>query len=172
MIRIARDTTRFPFLARCTPNAAIELGDARLLLADRRGKSFDHLLVDAFSSDSIPTHLITVEAMEIYLRNLTAHGSVLFHISNRHMELASVVAAIAARKGMVAYTRTDKRPLDPDNMFRYPSIAVITARSESDIAAIVQNPDWHKVTVPPDTKAWTDDHANVLGAIWRKYQGH
>ena len=102
IVRIARDPTLFHFLSECRPDVPITLGDARLTLADAPDGSYDIIYVDAFSSDAIPIHLLTSEAMALYLRKLRQHGIVVMHVSNRHLELASVVAGIAASNGLIA----------------------------------------------------------------------
>ena len=91
----------FTFLTECGPDVPIIIGDARLTLAEAPDGSYDVIVVDAFTSDAIPIHLLTREAMAIYLEKLAPHGIVLIHVSNRHLELASVVAGIAAANGMV-----------------------------------------------------------------------
>ena len=100
-IRIARDRTLFRFLTECRPDVPIMLGDARLTLTEAPDGTYDLIIVDAFSSDAIPIHLLTREAMAIYLKKLSPHGIVVLHVSNRHLELASVVAGIAAANGLI-----------------------------------------------------------------------
>ena len=101
IVRIARDPALFSFLAECRPDVPIILGDARLTLAQASDAAYDLIIVDAFSSDAIPIHLLTREAMAIYLAKLKPHGLIVMHVSNRHLELASVVAGIAAANGLV-----------------------------------------------------------------------
>ena len=91
IVRIARDPALFSFLAECRPDVPIILGDARLTLAQASDAAYDLIIVDAFSSDAIPIHLLTREAMAIYLAKLKPHGLIVMHVSNRHLELASVV---------------------------------------------------------------------------------
>ncbi len=102
--RIASDPKQFSFLSTCAPNAAIVLGDARLTLTDQPSAKFDYLLIDAFSSDSIPVHLLTKGALEIYMSRLKPNGLLVFHISNKHMELQSVVGKLAQDAGLAAKT--------------------------------------------------------------------
>lgn len=82
----------------------ITLGDARLTIADAPDGTYDFIVIDAFSSDAIPIHLMTKEAMEIYKRKLAPKGILVMHISNRHLELASVVAGVANANGMAVRT--------------------------------------------------------------------
>jgi spermidine synthase len=98
-VSIARDPRRFAFLSRCLPQAPITIGDARLSLADTAPASVDLLVIDAFSSDSVPMHLLTREALHVYGRAVQRDGIVLFHISNRYLDLKPVIADLAAREG-------------------------------------------------------------------------
>jgi hypothetical protein len=100
--RIARDPEYFTYLRDCAPDARIVTGDARLMLVGEPDASFDVLVLDAFSSDAIPVHLMTREAMEMYFRKLAPGGLLAVHISNRYLDLAPVVAATAQRAGLVS----------------------------------------------------------------------
>src|SRR5262249_41540963 len=91
-VGITAEHQRFTFMASCTPQAPIILGDARLKLAEAPDGAYDFIMVDAFSSDTIPIHLLTREAMAVYLAKLAPHGMIVMHVSNRHLELSSVVA--------------------------------------------------------------------------------
>ena len=104
VVRLARDPARFRFLSECAPNAEIVLGDARLTLT-ASAQQFDLIVLDAFSSDAIPVHLLTREALRGYLARLSPQGIILMHISNRHMELAKVVAAVGAAEGLIVSAR-------------------------------------------------------------------
>ena len=101
VVRIAKNPKRFSFLTECRPDVKIVIGDARLTLSDQPDGQFDMILIDAFSSDAIPTHLLTKEAMAIYKRKIKPDGLILMHISNKHMALASAVAGIAKANGLV-----------------------------------------------------------------------
>ena len=102
MVRIARDPTLFRFLSACGPDMRIVLGDARLTLA-ASPERYDLIVLDAFSSDAIPVHLLTREAFAGYLSRLTARGVIVLHISNRHMALWRPAAAVGGAEGLVAY---------------------------------------------------------------------
>ncbi len=107
VVQIARDPRFFSFISSCAPGLPVVLGDARLTLA-ASPERYDLIVLDAFSSDAIPVHLLTREAMAGYLARLAPGGALVMHISNRHMELGSVVAAVAAAEGLVAYLKEDQ----------------------------------------------------------------
>src|SRR5690606_3097493 len=87
VVRVAQDASLFTFLSDCAPNADVIVGDARLELAKQPPAAYDLVLADAFSSDSVPTHLITSEAMQLYLDRVSENGVVLIHVSNRNLAL-------------------------------------------------------------------------------------
>ena len=93
--RIARDPDLFTYLKDCSPQISVRIGDARLTLASAPGRYYGMFILDAFSGDSIPIHLLTQEAVELYLSKLVPEGVLLFHISNRYMNLAPVIDRVA-----------------------------------------------------------------------------
>ena len=107
MVRIARDSQLFTYLNNCVPDADIHIGDARLSLAQVPRGQFDVLLIDAFSSDAIPMHLLTREAFGVYRRALGPDGILVVHISNRYVNLLPVLASEARRGGWAAALRSN-----------------------------------------------------------------
>ncbi len=95
VVRIARDPARFRYLSSCRPDADIVMGDARLTLAKEPPAAFDYVVIDAFSSDAVPVHLLTVEALDLYISKVNPDGLVALHVSNRHLDLVSVATAVA-----------------------------------------------------------------------------
>jgi hypothetical protein len=170
VVRIARNPKLFRFLTECAPQTPIVLGDARLTLAASPEK-FDLIILDAFSSDAIPAHLLTREALAVYLAHLSPHGAILFHVSNRHMELASVVAAVGALEGLIAYGKEDRNVFDFNETFRANAHVVVLARDVADLGDLPTRPGWDRVS-NTGVAPWTDDYANVLSAIIRRKFGH
>ena len=168
MIRIARDPYLFSFLWLCRPVATITLGDARLTLADAPDGAYDLIVVDAFSSDAIPIHLMTREAMAMYKAKLAPHGMLVMHISNRHLELASVVAGIAAANGLITYIDDSTDIDEAANPYKYSGTVAAVARSEEDFGLLAQSRDWELKTPDPAQWVWTDDYSNIVGAVLRK----
>jgi hypothetical protein len=167
VVRIARDPARFSFLSRCAPDVPIILGDARLTLADTADGTFDVLVIDAFSSDAIPVHLLTREAMAIYRTKLAPGGIALVHVSNRHMELASVVTGIAEANGLVSRAIDSDRGED-ESGHKFSSQVVAVARNDADFGSLAQSDDWKLEEADPDQRVWTDDYSNIVGAVIRK----
>jgi len=165
IVRIARDRNRFTFLTACAPDIPIVLGDARLSLTDAPDGNFDLILVDAFSSDTIPAHLLTKEAMETYLRKLRPHGVVALQVTNRYLELVSVVAGIAQANGLLARTNPDEEEDDDANIFS--STIVACARTDEDFTTLVSSGGWTLAKPDPGQWVWTDDYSNVIGAMIR-----
>jgi len=174
VVQISRNENRFTFVSRCTPQAPIILGDARLKLAEARDGAYDFIAVDAFSSDTIPIHLLTRQPMQVYLSKLATRGMVAMHVSNRHLELASVVAGIAAATGLKTRTNpgTSNDERDHKGDYKFPSTVVIAARDDKDFDALGEpDLDWPVGQPPPGQRVWTDDYSNLLGAIIRRIRG-
>jgi hypothetical protein len=168
IVRIARDPKLFNYISDCAPDVPIVLGDARLRLADAPDGSYDMIFVDAFIGAAIPLHLLTREAMALYLRKLKPHGIVAMHVSNYNLELASVAAGIAEANGAIArvYDGGDVEE-DANEQHWVPRVAAI-ARRDADFGALVTSPFWPIRKRDPNQRVWTDDYSNVFGAILRK----
>jgi hypothetical protein len=168
IVRIARNPKLFTFLSICRPDAPILLGDARLTLAQAPAAAYDLIIVDAFSSDAIPVHLLTREAMAIYLAKLSPHGLIVMHVSNRHLELASVVAGIAAANGLITLVNDSNDIDEISNPYKFAATVAAVARSRQDFGPLAQSRDWELTA--PDAKqwVWTDDYCNVFGSVLRK----
>jgi SAM-dependent methyltransferase len=174
MVEIAR--TRFTFLKSCAPQARIILGDARLSLSRLAPHSLDILAVDAFSSDAVPMHLLTQEAIGVYRRVLAPNGLLLVHISNRYLNLAPVLAA-AARTGGWAAAGFSYEP-SIEEVAHNLSVSIWVAMSP-DAAALerlklASGPDriaWKPLKPWPGFEGWTDDHASILPILegWQSW---
>jgi SAM-dependent methyltransferase len=180
MIEIARDRKIFSFIDRCAPDVTITLGDARLTLADVPKGKFDILALDAFSSDSIPLHLLTKEAFAIYRRALKPDGLLLVHISNRYIDLNPVIAAEAKTGGWLAALRHDSPTermlgegsraslwiaLSPDGA----KLAELTGKLDDRKSERYTPDQWIKLDSAGNARPWTDDYASVLPhlSIWK-----
>jgi len=167
VVRIARDPRLFTFLSVCAPALPVVVGDARLTLTAST-QLYDLIVLDAFSSDAIPVHLLTREAMAGYLTRLQPAGALVLHISNRHMELGSVVAAVAAGAGLVTYLKEDDRPDTALIDYKMNALVAALARSPADLGALPRLPGWREVKPDARIAAWTDDYSDIFGAILRK----
>ena len=170
VIRIARDPKSFRFLSVCAPEAKIVPGDGRLTLA-ASSERYDVIVLDAFSSDAIPVHLLTREALAGYLSRLKPGGVIILHVSNRHLELASVAAAVGASDGLVAYYKEDDRANNMAADYRANALVVALARSVADLGDLPSRRGWQRLTPRSDVAAWTDDYSDVLRALLRKKLG-
>jgi SAM-dependent methyltransferase len=157
---IARN--EFTFLADSKAQIELALGDARLTLEREPPQNFDVLAVDAFSSDAIPVHLITKEALGVYLKHVRADGIVAFHVSNRFLNLIPVVARLAKEHGAHAVLVSDD-PDDEDESLRSRSDWVLVSR---DPAALAREAIAEAGAKPaedrPGWRTWTDDYSNLI----------
>ncbi len=166
MVGIAKDARRFTFLSGCAPEARIVLGDARLTVARQAPASLDLLAVDAFSSDAVPMHLLTREALGVYGRALQPSGLLLIHISNRYLDLKPVLAANAQSSGWQArilrYDPTfEERVLEE----AHPSVWVALSRDAAILDSLARtgpDPGWQRLRADPDFAGWSDDYATIL----------
>jgi hypothetical protein len=168
VIRIARDPHRFEFLSRCAPETPVIAGDARLTL-DASTDRYDLIVLDAFSSDTIPVHLLTREAVAGYLSKLSPHGVILLHISNRHLDLAPVVANVAQSLGLAAFAREDNSAGDLLTTLKANARLVVLARDAADAGSVAGN--WTPLQPDRSSALWTDDYSNILGVMLRKKFG-
>src|SRR5262245_60370943 len=168
IIRIARDSGLFSFLSECRPDVPIILGDARLTLADAPDGAYDLIVVDAFSSDAIPIHLLTREAMAVHLKKLSPHGMVAMHVSNRHLELASVVAGIAAANGLITRVNSGADVDESAHPYKFSGTVAAVARSEDDFGPLAQSREWEVQEPDPKQWVWTDDYSNIVGSVLRQ----
>jgi hypothetical protein len=170
VVDIARDPKQFGFLSHCQPRAEMIVGDARLTLANAAAGSFDYLLIDAFSSDAVPTHLMTAEAFRLYLSKLTPNGVLALHISNRHLDLAPVVAAgMATIPGYNAVLVVDV-PNNPGNDTA-PSRVVLVSRDEAVVISALKLSGAKRLEPTDGVHAWTDDYSDILSALVRGWTG-
>jgi SAM-dependent methyltransferase len=171
VVRLAQDKSKFRFLSDCAPQTQIILGDARLTL-DEAPTQFDGIVLDAFSSDVVPVHLLTREALGIYLKRLADGGLLVFHLSNRYLELASVVAAVAATHGLITYVKLDRTVTPASNAvtMHENSLVAAVARREEDLASLTsQRSGWKRYEAEASVQPWTDDYSNILSALWRHH---
>jgi hypothetical protein len=166
VIRIARDPQRFTFLRDCKPDAKIVLGDARLTIADAADARYDVIVVDAFSSDSIPVHLLTREALRIYVSRLNPGGIIITHISNNHLDLTGVVTETAASEKLIARLYDEDEVQGGDPMIKFSTVMVL-ARAEEDFGLLK---DWELQTPEPGEYPWSDDFSNLLGPLIAKFR--
>ncbi len=168
MAQLATDRTRFRFLSDCEAKSDIVLGDARLTLAQQDRLS-DVIVVDAFSSDAIPMHLLTREAIGVYLSKLAPHGALVMHISNVIVELGDIVARIGAEHGLVTYVVTDL-PTGKENELASGSKVAVLARSKDDLQTLLNGDrTWTAVTPPASYPLWTDDRSTIFTALAAKW---
>ena len=170
---IAENPRYFTFLRDCAPQATIVLGDARLKLGEARDGEYRLIVLDAFSGDSIPMHLMTREALQLYLHKLAQGGIIAFHITNQHLDLAPVLANLAQNANLVSWieddsTLTEQQARDGKLGSRW----VAMARSKDDLAHLVTSADslasWNTLEEQMNVRVWTDDYSNLLTVIrWR-----
>ncbi|WP_053221147.1 fused MFS/spermidine synthase [Methylobacterium indicum] len=166
--RIARDPEKFRFLSACGPDMPVVLGDARLTLAEAPGGEnpggFGLLMIDAFSSDAIPAHLLTREALALYLAKLSPTGVLAMHITNRHLDLGRIVARVGAEFGLSTFVAREAFAFDPVR-FRAAGTVAVLARDPAHLGTLAADPAWERIAPDRARRPWTDDFSNILQAM-------
>ena len=168
--RVARTPTYFTYLRDCPPAKRIVLGDARLSLVQEPDSSYDFIVLDAFSSDAIPVHLMTREALALYLRKLAPGGSVAFHISNRYVDLEPVLAELARDARMAGIVGADTAVTEAQRAaLKMNSTWVVLSRRATHHAPLLRQPGWRVLAPSADVTMWTDDFSNIFDVYrWRR----
>ena len=162
--RVARDT--FSFLDGCGGTERVVIGDARLTLADTPAGGHDLLVIDAFTSDAIPVHLVTEEALDLYENKLSPDGLLAFHVSNRYLDMIPVLAALADGEGLTAMQRIDREVTRAQSLLgKTPSQWVLMSRERSQLQPLFDDPRWSEIRSSPSVRGWTDSYSNILSVF-------
>lgn len=166
--RIASNPAYFRYMSDCAKGPVdVVLGDARLTVAREPAGTYDLIHLDAFSSDAIPTHLLTVEALNVYFRALKPNGVLLLHISNRNLALEGPAAAAAKAAGATALVQRYRKPAGGNMLAANSTDVMILSRDPRALAAFAADPRWRPAN-DRGVRAWTDDYTNVAGALIAK----
>ena len=164
--RIARDNELFSFLRDCPGSFDVVLGDGRRSIDGRPPGGFGLIVLDAFSSDAIPVHLLTREALAVYTEKLQPNGVMAFHISNRYLDLEPVLGNLARAAGLSCYAQRDTN-VTTRHYVKTRSHWVTLAREPAHLGAVPHDSRWHACARDGE-RPWSDDYANVLGTLeWR-----
>ncbi|HEY0601076.1 fused MFS/spermidine synthase [Brevundimonas sp.] len=168
--RMSRDPRWFTYISDCAAGEVrTVLGDARLTLNREPAGSYDLLIIDAFSSDAVPTHLLTVEAIEGYLKLLKPNGVVLLHLSNRNLDITLPAIAAARALGKPSLHNLYLEDGSMPDMAIASTEALVISPSEAGLADFRTHPDW--AASPATTvRPWTDDYVNLFGSLWRAFR--
>ena len=166
VVEVAEDPRWFKYLSTCNKHAGMIIGDGRLSLGKEADQSFDLLIMDAFSSDAVPIHLLTREAIELYLRKLKDNGLLAFHISNRHLDLKKVLADHVNTLHLAGLMQEFK-PVNEVPLV-VPTDWVVISKQPDRLLRLQQSRlgHWQKLPLSFGVKPWTDDFTNIIG-IWK-----
>jgi hypothetical protein len=157
--RIGRDPRYFTFLRDCSPQIHVVLGDARISLKSTPDSRYGMFILDAFGADAIPIHLLTREAVQLYLSKLVDHGILVLHISNRYLDLQKVLGNVASDARLVALVENDTTDIRAGKL---PSTWVVMARTKDDLGALIGDPRWVLLKGDSNARVWTDDFSSIL----------
>jgi hypothetical protein len=163
--RIARNPALFTYLQDCGARCTVTIGDARISLGRVPPQQFGLIILDAFSSDAIPMHLLTREALSLYLSRLAPGGIIALHISNLHLSLSPVLGRLAEAEGLVALWQREPATAGSFADGKFPSEWMVLARDRASLGALAQDPRWSAPVVRTSTPLWTDDFSNILSVL-------
>jgi hypothetical protein len=164
IISLARNSQYFTYLQNCASGSVgVVEGDARLNLQNAPEGNYGLIVLDAFSSDAIPVHLVTQQALELYLSKLAEGGILAFHISNRSLNLKPILGDLAESKKLICIGFDDLKPGSFEG--KDPSQWVVMARSSPEISNLSINSQWERLNGRKGTRVWSDDFSNILRAI-------
>jgi len=165
--RIARDPRFFTYLQDCQAAAVdILLGDARFRLRDAPDHAYRLIVLDAFSSDAVPVHLLTREAIRLYRAKLAEGGLLAFNLSNRFVDLDPVIGRQAEDLGLSCRIRYDLHVSDDEKRAgKQPSIWAVMAATEGDLGSLVADSRWQSCTVRRGSAVWTDDYSDLASYL-------
>jgi hypothetical protein len=165
--RIAQDTRYFTYLKDSQADSLkIVLGDARLRLRDAPEDAYGLIVLDAFSSDALPVHLISREAIRLYVTKLAERGLLAFNLSNRYLDLDLVMARQAQDAGLVYRVRHDLRvSAEEKEAGKQPSIWAVMGLKETDLGSLADDPRWKRPAPRPHSAGWTDDYSDVASYL-------
>jgi hypothetical protein len=166
VVDVARDPSMFTFLRDCTPRATVTLGDGRLTIAKVPDRSYDLIVVDAFGGDAIPVHLLTREAIELYLAKLKPDGALLFNISNKYVDIGSVLGGEAGALDLASYVRTDLDVTTEEAALgKVQSAWLVMSRNDANLNGLPNMPGWQSQTASAQSPLWTDDFSDLLSVM-------
>lgn len=161
VIKVARDSRLFTYLRDCRCTATTIAGDGRLRLQEASDGGYGMIILDAFTSDAVPTHLLTREAIRLYVEKLRPGGVLVFNVTNRNLDLAPMLGATARVNGLAAVTAEDHRAETRESL---PSEWVVVARTEADLEPLRRrNERWQPIRA--DGPVWTDTYSSLLGVL-------
>lgn len=166
VVEIAENPAYFSYISQCNPKTRMVVGDARLSLEKEPDQKFDLYIVDAFSSDSIPIHLLTQEAIGLYFKKLKPNGILALHITNRHLALKKVLSDHAKRLGLSALIQEFKPSTDIPLVVATDWVVMANKPETLEPLRASNLGGWQKLPLYFDLKPWTDDFSNIV-TIWK-----
>jgi hypothetical protein len=166
VLHIAQNRNYFTYLSDCGAPVRVVLGDARRSLRNAPAHGYGLMVVDAFSGDSIPTHLLTREALALYMSKLAPNGIMVFDITNRYLDLHGVLAGLARDAGLACLMNDDVL-VSPEEtrQGKFSSWWVVMAHNAGDLGALVSDPHWRALRAAPGSPVWTDDFSNIVSIL-------
>ncbi|MFP4098604.1 MAG: hypothetical protein ACLFP8_08005 [Alphaproteobacteria bacterium] len=165
VVKIAEDPKYFTYLSDCGSPYDIIMGDARLSVEKQPDSLYDLILVDTFSSDSIPVHLMTTEAIKIYIKKLKSDGFVMVQVSNRYLDLEPVLSKIGEKIGLPAYAKLGKGEVVEDTGIKTNQAHIVVFAKDQSYIGRLEEMGWDPARERTGVTAWTDQFSNILSSF-------
>ena len=172
IVDMALNPEYFTYMQDCSFESDVRIGDARLKIKDLPVNSQDIIMIDAFSSNVIPAHLVTKEALELYRSRLKENGLIFFHTSNRLLDVTSVVVHLANSENLEARYISYTKPKDAKYKEYINSSDAVVVGTKVAIEAANLGTDWTKFSPSPDVGEWTDDYSHIWGTLIARHRGN
>jgi len=172
IVDMAMNPEYFTYMQDCSFESDVRIGDARLKIKDLAEGSQDIIMIDAFSSNVIPAHLVTKEALELYRSRLKEDGLIFFHTSNRLLDVTSVVVHLAMSEGLEARYISYKKPKDVKYEKYVNSSDAVVVGTKTAIEAAKLGDSWTQFSPSPDVGEWTDDYSHIWGTLIARHRGN
>ncbi len=165
---IAENPELFTYLSDCGSPYEIILGDGRLQIQNAEDGHYDMIVIDAFSSDNIPIHLLTAEAIEGYMRAVQEDGFLIFNISNNYLDLEPVLGETAASIGLNAYAHiTDGGKIEGTELSYYPAHFLVISKTQKVFDTLAEQ-GWSQAQKREGVRPWSDQYSNILSIMGNK----
>ncbi len=168
VVKIAENPNYFTFLSDCGSPYEIKLGDGRIMIGEAEDNKYDLILMDTFSSDNVPAHMLTIEATKLFLSKLKTNGILIFNVSNRHLDIEPIIHEIAKKLDIMAYAKLGTTGTLEGTDLSYESAHFVVLTNNEAAIEDLKAKEWTKAMPRLGVSAWTDKFSNIVSVIYNR----